>query len=294
VTGFRWRPLAALTLLLPVPLLLLLGGQWLGTLAPPEPRHEKLVPMLSQEQRLQRQTWHQPCQRGEDCEPPLACFFDTRALGLYCTDSSCLMDRDCREDFTCATVETWGGELLRRCILEGARQEGDACRRLSQKREQACARGLLCDQWCGRPCRPEKPGSCPEGFFCPPDRGPAGSSCLPTCEERGCPPGQSCVRFDNGSSVCAVVHGPPCQQTPCPEEQFCATHTVPGVAGKVWMRCEASCSTQGPPCPEGSFCFGDRCLRTCDLETPGHCGPGEKCAKLRDSSLAVCLVDTSP
>src|SRR3712207_8854396 len=32
--------------------------------------------------------------------------------------------------------------------------------------------------------------------------------CLPTCEARGCPPGQHCIRYDEGSSVCAEVYGP--------------------------------------------------------------------------------------
>jgi hypothetical protein len=236
----RWRLFAAVLsgLLLTVPLLVLISGQWFAQFTPPEPTRGRVVPVLSGEQRRQLPTWHQPCRRSEDCDSPLACFYDRHVRGLYCTDSSCVTDSQCDEGFVCVAVETWGGEVLKRCALEGVRKEGERCEPLSKRHARACSRGLLCNDWCGRPCAPQGSGSCPEGFFCPPEGGPNGPSCLPTCEARGCPPGQVCIRFHLGASVCAEVEGTNCQQAPCPQGQACEVRAPPERPGTVRMRCQ--------------------------------------------------------
>jgi len=235
----RWRGLAVLlgALLLPVPLLVLISGQWFAWFKPSEANRGQVIPVLSLEQRRQLPTWHQPCRRSDDCDAPLACFFDRHERGLYCTDSECVADSQCREGFTCRSVETWGGEVLKRCALEGSRREGERCEPLSKRHERACSRELLCNDWCGRSCEPEVSGSCPEGFFCPREGSPDGPSCLPTCEAQGCPHGQECIRFRLGASVCAEVQGMNCQQAPCPEGQECVTHASPETPGTVKMRC---------------------------------------------------------
>lgn len=238
----KWRAVAALlgALLLPVPLVAIIASSWRVALPQPVPQQSKaVVPMLSREQRRELPTWGKPCRRSDDCNPPLACFFDTNLAGLYCTDSECSTDSQCQEGFVCRTLETWGGELLNQCALEGDRREGEGCQPQSKSHASACAPGLLCNEWCGRSCQPEVPESCPEGFFCPREGGPEGPSCLPTCEARGCPPGQACIRFEQGVSVCSVVHGTNCQQSPCPEAQICETRTRPMRPGSVRMRCVA-------------------------------------------------------
>ena len=235
----RWRFLAALLggLLLPVPLLVLISGQWLGWFSPSEHARGRVVPVLSEEQRRQLPTWHQPCRRSDDCDSPLACFYDRHVQGLYCTDSACVTNAQCDEGFTCGAVETWGGEVLKRCALEGIRREGERCEPLSKRHARACSPGLRCNDWCGRPCEPEVSSNCPEGFFCPPEGGPEGPSCLPTCEARGCPPGQACIRFRLGASVCAEVEGSNCQRLPCPRGQTCEARAPPEKPGTVKMRC---------------------------------------------------------
>ncbi|ATB34700.1 hypothetical protein CYFUS_000107 [Cystobacter fuscus] len=290
----RWRIPAAIlvAVLLPAPIMAIISIHWLEPLTKRVAEQAKaVVPMLSWEQRSQRPTWRQACRRSTDCDSPLACFLDTHVHGFYCTDSECETDSQCQTGFVCRSVETWGGEVLNRCVLEGDRREGERCKPQSRKYASACAAGLLCADWCGRPCEPEEPGSCPEGFFCPPEGGPQGSSCLPTCEARGCPPGQACIRFRQGISVCSVVHGTNCQQSTCPESQVCVTHTVPEKAGAVWMRCELPCTSDGSSCPEGFFCHLSRCVRACEPDAPGTCGPGEKCARLRASGLQACVFD---
>ncbi|KFA93023.1 hypothetical protein [Archangium violaceum] len=238
----KWRAAAALvgTLLLPVPLVAVFASHWRASVPQPVPHLAKaVVPMLSLDQRRERPTWRKSCHRSTDCDPPLACLFDTNVAGLYCTDSECTTDSQCREGFVCRTVETLGGELLKRCALEGNRREGEGCSPQSKKYASACAPGLLCNEWCGRSCQPDEPESCPEGFFCPREGGPEGPSCLPTCEARGCPPDQACIRFDQGVSVCSVVHGTNCQQSPCPETQRCEVIARPAKPGAVRMRCVA-------------------------------------------------------
>ena len=287
----RWRFPAAIlvALLLPVPIMAILSIHWVAPRSTPEGK--AVVPMLSLEDRLQRSTWRQPCLRSSDCEPPLACFLDRYGQNLYCTDSDCMTDTQCREDFTCRSMATLGGEILKRCAVKGNRREGEECEPLSKTYSSACAAGLLCDDWCGSPCEPDDPESCPEGFFCPVKGGPAGHSCLPTCESRGCPAGQECIHFHHGVSVCSVVQGTNCQQSSCSEGRICKTHTLPRRPGVVWMRCEFPCSNEGPSCPQGFFCRLGRCLRTCEAGVEGVCGPDEKCARLKDGEHQACIFD---
>jgi hypothetical protein len=290
----RWRALVAslVGLLLTAPCVaLLVSSSWPKPLASPESEQRNVAPMLSQEQRRQLATWRQPCRRSDDCDSPLVCFADVNMGGLYCTDSDCETNAECGEGFVCGTVATWNGELLRRCTLVGDRREGEACVPFSKKYARACGQGLLCNGQCGRPCQPDLPESCPDGFFCPRKGGPGGPSCLPTCEARGCAAGQECLRFREGSSVCAEVRGTNCQRSPCPEGQTCQTRSRPERPGKVWMRCVSGCSKEGAPCPEGFFCLSARCVRACDPDASGTCGPGEKCKRSRDGTRGACLFD---
>lgn len=291
VTGRTSAALLA-AVLLPVPIvavLLLHGLAPLATLA--SQQGNPPVPELSWEERLQRPTWRQPCSLSKDCEPPLVCFFDRQVLGLYCTDSECMSDSQCREGSVCRRAETLNGEIIKKCTMEGNRREGESCEPFSRKYANACAAGLLCNTWCGRPCEPDEPRSCPEGFFCPLKAGPQGSSCLPTCESHGCPSGQECIRFRDGVSVCSVVRGTNCQRASCPEAQSCETGTLPRRPGLVWMRCESPCSADGPSCPEGFVCHLGSCLRTCEPGVEGACGPDEKCARPRGVEHPACVFD---
>ena len=278
-------------LLLPVPLVLLLGGAlypgpWSGT-----PGGRRLSPVLDVEERTRRLTYHRYCQQSTECESPLGCFADLRVLTHYCTDSQCMADEQCPEGQVCRPLRTSGaGPLVRFCVPVGVRQEGERCLYIGGDRDSACSLGLLCSEgWCGRPCGKDDAASCPEGFFCA-HESPV-PVCLPTCEARGCPEGQQCVRYDKGASACAVVHGPFCQQSPCADGRACDVDYAARRPGKAWMECVQECSAEQPTCPEGFACNKWHCQPSCDPRLPEACGEGYRCERARRSSSWVCQPD---
>lgn len=276
----RWRiPLAVLlSLFLLVPLAWAIHVAMLGGLRPaPE---VKFVPMLAPGERQRLMTYERPCTGLEDCEPPLGCFLNARSRWMYCTDSRCMTDQQCPEDMVCRTLETvGGGPSIRHCTLVGVRKEGEPCSEMPSWREAACEQGLLCQgRRCGRPCRVDEPGACPEGFFC--REGLNGPSCLPTCEGRTCSEGEDCVRFEEGVSVCAQVHGQDCQRTPCAGGQECFVQRSFAHPREVWGTCLIDCGEASTSaCPEGFVCQMKYCRKSCDPAIPNACGPHDKCAR---------------
>jgi len=288
----RWRMPATLLvgLLLVLPLAWVLHVTLFKGLRPtPE---AKVVPMLSPQERQRLMTYERPCTGRKDCEPPLGCFFNTRSRWMYCTDSRCMTDQQCAEDMVCRTLKTQGGgPPIRQCTLVGVRKEGDPCVDMSSLRDAACERGLLCQhRRCGRPCRLDEAGSCPEGFFC--RDGLNGPSCLPTCEGRACPEGQQCVRLDEGISVCTEVHGQDCQRTPCPGGHECFVQAPFNHPGEVWMTCLIPCGARDTPdCPEGFVCEMSYCRKSCDPTVPNACGPHYKCHRYSERYAWTCEPD---
>jgi hypothetical protein len=282
----RWRPLLATLfgLLVALPLVWLLHiAMFEQGKNPAHTQGKTPVPMLSDEQRRSLLTYGHSCVSDRDCESPLRCFFSTHTMSRYCTDSRCVTDLHCREGFVCRTQSTTSNEdPIRVCSLTGMRKEGEVCIEHPSSSDYACEKDLLCQSRCGRPCRPEEPSSCPEGFFC--QEGPTdGPSCLPTCEGRPCPDGQRCVALDQSAlegrraSICATVYGRDCQQNPCPQGQLCLLQDYPQPADAVWMQCISACSQGGPPCPEGSVCHQYRCHPSCTPEDASSCEPGFVC-----------------
>jgi hypothetical protein len=208
VQRVNWRILLRVCagVLLPLPLVLLLGQ-----LLHPKTRSDVLAggsiaPLLDSEQRARLATYGRTCVSSSDCEPPLGCLFEARTGYAHCSDSQCTTDAQCPEEQSCQTIATEGtGPLVRFCVPLGVRQEGEKCVVVaSSDKENACAPGLLCggrEGWYSRPCHPRMVADCPEGFFCA-DTLPE-PVCLPTCESRECLSGQTCVHFAEGSSICA-------------------------------------------------------------------------------------------
>ncbi len=290
-----WRALlgAVVGVLLPVPLLLLIGSvrhEGPRALAPEDPR---VSPMLSFEERMNRVTYHSHCAKPADCEPPMGCLADPRITSHYCTDSECETDAQCPERSVCRVLTTMrGGPRVRFCIPVGLREEGERCLDPPPDRGYACGAGLLCGEgWCGRPCRKEEPTSCAQGFFCA-DIAPE-PVCLPSCEERGCPEGQHCIDTGrDGVSVCAVVHGTNCQQSPCPEGQECRHAILSKHPGEAWMQCIQRCGRPGrPACPEGLVCHRYKCQQPCDPQASGTCGTGYRCARDKPDAPWLCAPD---
>jgi hypothetical protein len=281
VSWFNVLRLCAIVLLL-LPLALL---SW-KLLAPNVPvgalTQTRISPMLDIEQRTRLMTYGRHCGPGAECEPPLGCLFEVRALRSYCTDSQCLTDAQCSEGQVCRSMDTWGGgPLVRVCVPIGPRQEGEGCVKIPRDKANACAPGLLCGGrahgWCARPCHLGDSKSCPESFFCA-DTLPQ-PLCLPSCETRGCPPGQQCVSFEEGASMCAQVYGPNCQQTPCPDGRKCDVDREPPHPDKVWMECVEECGEGLPFCGAGKVCDGWHCLPSCDPHGPETCSEGYHCSR---------------
>jgi hypothetical protein len=291
VQSAGWRKVVAICagVLLPLPLVLLLGGLLRPEVPAAAPAGVRISPMLTDEQRLRLMTYGRHCGPGAECEPPLGCLFDVRYPRSYCTDSKCLTDKQCPEGQVCQNLATWGeGPQVRVCVPIGPRQEGESCVDLPRRKENACAAGLLCggqEGWCARPCHPGDSNGCPEGFFCA-DTLPQ-PLCLPTCATRECPAGQQCIPFREGASVCAQVYGPNCLQTPCPDGRKCEVAYEPPHPGKVWMECVEPCGEGRPPCGAGKVCDGWHCLPACDPNSPEVCGEGYHCSRsLEDGPLS--------
>jgi len=287
VRGERWHAAVAVFVgvLLLLPLLVLLWGLLRPQLPVGGPPEVPVSPILTQDQRTRLVTYGRKCGPGKaQCEPPLGCLYDSRYPRTTCVDSECLTDEQCMEGTVCRRVATWGdGPQVSRCVPAGPRQEGEGCVRFPWDKENACAPEWLCSghdeaqKWCARPCRLGDSKGCPEGFFCA-DTIPQ-PACLPTCVARGCPPGQQCVPFSEGASICAKVYGPQCLQIPCPEGRKCQVVHEPLHPGKVWMECVEKCGEGLPPCGAGKVCDGWRCLPACDPQGPEVCGEGYHCGR---------------
>jgi hypothetical protein len=277
----NWRRLlsACAGVLLALPLVLLLGALLQPEIGPETPTGRRISPMLDIEQRARLMTYGRNCESSAECDPPLGCLYAFRYGHAYCTDSQCTTDVQCPEGQVCREIATKGqGPLVRMCIPVGVRQEGENCFRVPADQKSACAAGLVCggsDGWCARPCHLGAPAECPEGFFCA-DTTPQ-PACLPTCERQGCPAGEQCIRFREGSSMCAYVYGTNCQQSPCSEGQLCTLRTDPPQPGKAWLRCVPECGKDHPPCAAGMVCDDYQCVPACDPQGPTVCAEGFRC-----------------
>lgn len=279
-------------LLLAVPLMTIVVFAVQGGIRPRAPGVPTISPVLSVEERSKLVTYQRRCRKGEECEPPLGCLPDPRVFMAHCTDSECMTDAQCREGFTCQVLRTWGNSpRVRACIPLGVREAGQRCISIPVDREEACGSGLLCGaSWCGLPCERERPEACPVGFFCA-DVTP-GPLCLPTCEARGCPRGQECIHFHQGTSVCARIHGANCQQSPCPSGQECEVLQREDRPGEAWMACVIPCGKPGQAaCPAGLVCEYNACQTPCDPKGPNTCEAGFRCGRFASEGPWVCRFD---
>jgi hypothetical protein len=278
-------------LALPVPLLWALASTLHPSSRQP-PQNAQVSPMLTFEERSRLQSYHRDCSRREDCEPPLACLGNPTVKKHYCTDSECTLDTHCAEGFSCQWLPTAGaGPWVRYCLPHGIRAEGEPCLSIPPDQETACQAGLLCGNgWCGRPCQLDNPSSCPEGFFCSATL--SVPSCRPTCEGRGCPEGQRCIRDSReGASTCAVVYGQDCQHSPCAQGQKCEAIFSTKTRVSAWMRCKPECGKETLSCPRGLVCDRTSCLKPCEPDGPDVCEPGFRCLRHNDRQQWLCRPD---
>ncbi len=284
--NWRTRVAVAASLLLLLPLAFAVGLALSGPRGSRTPEASEVSPVLAPDERRQLLSYGRLCQTPNDCDPPLGCLSPITGGRSICLDSNCMTDLQCQESFTCKTVQPLGGSpLLRRCVLQGSAQEGELCIEYSNAKADVCAPGLVCNGYCGRPCQPEQPSNCPEGFFC--GEGQNGPSCHPTCEGRTCPEGQHCIRYGSSLSVCAEIRGANCHERPCPENQRCIKMNSSANKKAIWMECVVPCD-ESTPCPTGSVCDGSACRRRCRPDAPDTCGPGLKCTEYPVEKLWLC------
>lgn len=289
--SLRWRKVlgAVLVVLLPLPLVLVMGGAWLRahqhrTIIPPDAR---IVPILSPDEARGLLTYRRSCAVDEDCEFPLACLDVLMGGERVCIDSACTTDSQCKEGFTCRLRKTpGGGSLVRQCTLIGLRTEGQPCFVSSTLRERTCAREFICNGYCGRSCQLEQPSSCPKGFVC--RDGAQGPSCQPSCEDAGCPAGQQCVGAGTGDAVCAVVLGENCMHRPCSDGLQCKVSPLPGEeVSTVSMECVKPCSEERS-CPGELVCRWGACRQRCAPDNREVCGPRQYCVRYEHDPVWFC------
>jgi Cys-rich repeat protein len=250
----RWLPVLSVCagVLLPLPLVLLLGSLLQPQIGPAAPTGMRISPLLDTEQRTRLMTYGRPCRSSDECDPQLGCLYEYRSGQAYCTDSQCTTDAQCPEGQVCLKVVTKrNGPLVRLCIPLGVRQEGEHC-------------------------------------FNVPTPEPA---CLPTCEQQECLAGKQCIRFDEGASACAQVYGTNCQQSPCLEGQLCTLRSDPPQPSKVWLRCITECGKNLPPCAAGLVCDDWQCVSGCDPQRPASCAEGFRCRQIRPGAPFACHPD---
>jgi hypothetical protein len=281
----------ALTVLVGL-LLLPLGLILVFLLYPDPPQVREARPFLALDQARGLPTYGRDCLRPEDCDPLLGCLelVGTTGRGI-CLNTECETDSHCGLGEYCRTLRAMGdGPPVRRCDHpDGERAEGELCAVGLSYEQGRCATGLLCNRgWCGRPCNLQETSSCSEGFFC--QQGLDGSSCVPTCESRGCPDGLQCAREAGGIAVCARVRGSDCPDASCPTGSRCTftNRRLTQTGLSLRMECIAPCGEKLPACPSGRICVADRCLRTCDPQGPDTCYPEERCVHRDDLGVALC------
>jgi hypothetical protein len=279
-----------LALLLILPLAWVLRSILPGGPVFPDTRHGKLVPLMSREEHGHLPSFLRECHGDEDCDAPLICLRGLPLVKPYCSASECTTSQDCNEGFSCRSFAI-GPHEVRLCAVNGQVGEGEPCYALPKRQEVGCREGLSCvGGLCGRPCDPNAPRDCSQGFFCSAG-GVEGPVCLPTCEGTTCPEGQQCIRLKQSASVCARVHGTECQRTPCPAEQVCDVITPPQHKAEVWMQCGIPCDKDGTPCPEDRLCIAGRCTRTCEDGRSDTCGPGQVCRERAPGKPGLCSFD---
>lgn len=234
------------------------------------------------------------CRTDGDCPVGQGCVANRRTRRMECMSSECEEDSHCFPGLVCRAVSagTTGPAVIRRCVPEGLRREGEHCDTLPISPTGSCREGLVCLAGiCGVRCRADDPSSCPAGYSC--EDSLNGPGCYPDCRKLGCPEGQRCKTFGSGRSQClATVHGD-CPESPCGEGERCNMFLMRG-HGVFW--CARVCNPLlADSCPTGQVCgMGSAtvstCYRKCDPMDLDSCGEGWSCTSVsEDMRLRGCM-----
>jgi len=239
-----------------------------------------MVPVLDKGQLQKLLTYKRRCRKQSDCEAPLLCVGDNRWGGFRCLASECETDNQCEPGFRCTPFVYRQGPVFQLCLVQGTQREGERCEHFHLKENRGCQPGLVCDSgFCGRPCDPNRPSTCPEGSVC--HREANLPACLPSCLKSSCPPETQCIRIAGDFSVCATVRGRDCDKQPCPPGEECQRelgYRWQSQVVKMW--CASPCNEkEGRLCPAGWACLDTFCTRLCGEGSPETCPLGEQCTR---------------
>lgn len=238
------------------------------------------------------------CSTDGDCPSGQGCVPNRETHRFECMTSECEADAHCFPGFACRAISTGTSDLvIRRCVPEGVRREGETCDGDHASRAGACGEGLRCiHQVCAAPCRLEDPESCPAGYACTDSLD--GPGCIPDCQQLGCPRGQQCKRLNTGESRCLARVSGTCPETPCAEGERCNMEVARG-RGSFW--CARLCNPLRPDsCPSGYVCGRggggtSTCYRKCDSMNLDACGEGWMCSTVsEDFTLLGCTPTFNP
>lgn len=225
------------------------------------------------------------CRTDSDCPSGKGCVANRETRRFECLPSECEEDAHCFPGLACRAVTTGTtGPIIRRCVSEGVRREGQTCDELFVSSASACQGGLLCHRGvCSQPCVLEDAASCPSGAVC--EEGLNGPACFPDCSVRGCPVGQQCKQLNDSSHQCLAAVTGECPENACSGSEHCNMRVLRG-HGAFW--CAAQCNPlQLNSCPDGQVCGRgsptvSTCFRRCDPKEPTSCGQGWQCTTINE------------
>jgi hypothetical protein len=189
----------------------------------------------------------------------------------------CHSNWDCPGSAVCKQLKLADGRLGRMCRVRGTGREGDFCRSPPRDSHESCIEALRCNYgFCGRPCDPFDPETCPTGTRCR-DSG-EGPSCVPSCRGVTCPADTECAWIDADFAICAESTGEHCDVHPCKPGMLClARYRQIPQHPTVETRCVVACS-ETAPCTAGQFCDDGECAMPCRLGG-NDCPAGMTCSE---------------
>ncbi|HYO57994.1 hypothetical protein [Archangium sp.] len=232
------------------------------------------------------------CRTDGDCPAGQGCVANRETRRFECMAFECEEDVHCFPGSVCRPVTTGAtGIVVRRCVPEGLRREGEPCDSLPVSSASSCREGLRCvDQVCSAPCSLDGSVRCSSGFVCTDSL--EGPGCFPDCQRLGCPDGQACTRVREDQYQCLAASQGDCRETPCPEGERCNMRMS---RGRAVFWCAQVCNPVLPgSCPNGDVCgmgssTASTCFRKCDPMDPESCGPGWSCSTVtEDMSVLGC------
>lgn len=239
------------------------------------------------------------CTTDADCPLGQGCAANRKTRRFECMASECEVDVHCFPGHVCRAVTegSTGAAPVRRCVPVGLRAEGEPCDLEPLSPTGSCQEGLHCvSSQCARPCQPQQPWSCPQGYTCKAGLGSHG--CVPDCRQWGCPQGQRCKALEDGHYQCLVAVVGECPEVPCAEGEYCNMDMARGRAA-FW--CARVCSPLQPSsCPPGEVCGVGKgsisiCYPRCDPHNLDSCGPQHVCRTIsEDLSLWGCALRAEP